>query len=94
MTPVEVNFRAMPKEGKAGFYGGWPRFMEINGIKIGDVCAFAFKLEKEEEVAPLSVRVRVLRAAPLACSYAEAEHESFVPSSCGLHELWHFQGKK
>lgn len=64
MTPVEVNFRAMPKEGKAGFYGGWLRFMEINGIKIGDVCAFAFKEEKEEEVAPLSVRVRVLRATP------------------------------
>ncbi|TVU13471.1 hypothetical protein EJB05_40529, partial [Eragrostis curvula] len=57
LTPFKVNFY-MAKTQRATIGGGWIYVIRKCGIKSGDVCAFTF--EKEEESAPLSVRVHIL----------------------------------
>ncbi|CAN6337244.1 unnamed protein product [Urochloa humidicola] len=64
LSPVEVSFH-MTKPQRAALYGGWPRFVNINGFKKGDVCACTFEEGEDEEGAPLSLRVHLLRAAPM-----------------------------
>ncbi|CAL4894153.1 unnamed protein product [Urochloa decumbens] len=64
LSPFEVSLH-MTKPQRAALYGGWPHFMKINGFKKGDVCAYTFEEGEDEEGAPLSLRVHLLRAAPM-----------------------------